>query len=917
MVTAAQLAARREALAASGDLQRLLAGLTERAQPVLARLPHIPEEKALLSMDGGVCPEDHSRLVFDPWSPRVHRCPECGRSYSGERHDRHWAHYQHLWLAERAAHLATLAALGENAAAAGRAVEVLRAYARSYLRYPNRDNVLGPSRLFFSTYLESLWICNYVAAAFLLREAGQLDQATAAGVAQVVEEAANLIGEFDEWFSNRQSWNNAALLAIAVWFEDEELARRAIEGQTGLLAHVLRGFGRDGMWYEGENYHLFALRGVLAGTGWARHAGVDLFAEPGVAARLAAALRAPAVSALPDFTYPARKDARFGVSLAQPAYLELWEIGIARLGTRDGGRGTSELLGWLKALYDAPAAPADLMESYLHDAPIPPVPRPPSRVTLSWWSLLEILPELPADVPAWTPASELLPAQGLALLRAPRRYASLECGPSGGGHGHRDRLSLTVHADGVYWLPDVGTGSYVSRELFWYRGTLAHNAPRLDGRSQPAGDAVCEAFDTRDGWAWARGRYGEVTRAVVAGPGYLVDVVDLASREEHLLELPWHFTGEVVVEASGEWESGELPDEFVTGVERFVPEDVGLVVLEGTLGERRLRVHLAFGGELLRGEGPGRPGSAKREMFYVVRVRGRGARLVAVLESVTEAPQVRAVRVKGDVIEVDTPRGTDRHAVLGAGWSVDGPSGSIRLGGRRQPESPFQPLVQIDAPTKARASALRIDGAPALDGTLAGFDTGEPLTLDVEDQYRRSEEPYPGPEECSATAYVNWSDDALYVAVEVTKPDPCFRAADAPPLRFDNEPDDVHSDGVQVYVQEGETGEVLGFLIVPEGETRGPVRVRAVDGTAPHAAAVRGAWERTAQGYRVTVEITLTAGARAHVGGRLGFDLLVNEMLPGRVRRAGQLVWSGGNGWVWLRGDRQDPERFGVLDLLG
>src|SRR2546426_3922013 len=518
MVTAEELTARREEIATAPDLLALLAHLTERAAPLLARLPPIPETKALLSTDGGICPEDGAAFVFDPWNPTAHRCPRCGKTFAGERHDRHWAHYQHLWLAERAAHLATLAALGGNAAARGRAVEILGAYAQRYLRYPNRDNVLGPSRLFFSTYLESLWICNYVAAAFLLREAGQLDQSVAAGVAQVAEEAANIIGDFDEGFSNRQTWNNAALIAIAVWFEDEELAQRAIESQTGLLAHVLRGFGRDGMWYEGENYHLFALRGVLAGTGWARHAGVDLFAELRVAARLAAALRAPAVSALPDFTYPARKDSRFGVSLAQPAYLELWEIGIARLGTRDGGRGTSELLGWLKALYDAPAAPADLMESYLHDAPIPPVPRPPSRVTLSWWSLLEILPELPADVPAWTPASELLPAQGLALLRAPRRYASLECGPSGGGHGHRDRLSLTVHADGVYWLPHVGTGAYVSRELFWYRGTLAHNAPRLDGRSQPAGDAVCEAFDTRDGWAWARGRYGEVTRAVVAGP---------------------------------------------------------------------------------------------------------------------------------------------------------------------------------------------------------------------------------------------------------------------------------------------------------------------------------------------------------------------------------------------------------------
>src|SRR2546422_4838265 len=402
MVTAEQLAARKQEIARSRDLMALVAHLTEQAAPVLERMPPIPREKALLSSDGGVCPEDGAPLAFDPWSPDAHRCPRCGRTFRGERHDRNGPRYQHLRLAERAAHLAALGALADHDAAASRAAELLQAYARTYWQYPNRDNVLGPSRLFFSTYLESIWIGNYLAAAILLRESGRLDDETTRGVGQVADEAANLIGEFDESFSNRQTWNDTALAAIAAWFEDEALAQRAIEGPTGLLAHLLRGFGRDGMWYEGENYHLFALRGVLAGTGWARHAGVDLFAELRVAARLAAAWRAPAVSALPDFTYPARKDSRFGVSLAQPAYLELWEIGIARLGTRDGGRGTSELLGWLKALYDAPAAPADLMESYLHDAPIPPVPRPPSRVTLSWWSLLEILPELPADVPAWT-----------------------------------------------------------------------------------------------------------------------------------------------------------------------------------------------------------------------------------------------------------------------------------------------------------------------------------------------------------------------------------------------------------------------------------------------------------------------------------------------------------------------------------
>jgi hypothetical protein len=43
--------------------------------------------------------------------------------------------------------------------------------------------------------------------------------------------------------------------------------------------------------------------------------------------------------------------------------------------------------------------------------------------------------------------------------------------------------------------------------------------------------------------------------------------------------------------------------------------------------------------------------------------------------------------------------------------------------------------------------------------------------------------------------------------------------------------------------------------------------------------------------------------------------LLVNQMLPERLRRVGQLVWSGGGGWVYLRGDRQDPARFGTLEL--
>jgi len=920
MVTAEELAARREEIAAAPDLAALLAHLTERAGPLLARLPPVPESKALLSTDGGVCPEDGAGLLFDPWNPTEHRCPRCGKTLTGERHDRHWARYQHLWLGERAAHLATLAALDGNDAAGARATEILRAYGRTYWQYPNRDNVLGPSRLFFSTYLESIWIGNYLAAAALLRASGRLEDATARDVSRVADEAANLIGEFDEGFSNRQTWNNAGLAAIAGWFEDEDLAKRAIEGPSGLLEHLLRGFGRDGMWYEGENYHLFALRGLLTGAAWARVAGVDIFADPRLAARVRAALLAPARTALPDFTFPARKDSRFGVSLAQPAYLELWEVGLANLGKRETGNGKAELEGWLAAVYQAPAPRPELFESYLHDAPLPRVPFPVSRRTLSWWSLLEMLPELPSDAPPWTPGSLLLESQGLAVLRAGSRYVSLECGPYGGGHGHPDRLHLTLHADGVHWLADPGTGSYVAHDLFWYRSTLAHNAPRLDGASQSPGSAVCETFDTSGEWAWVRGRYGEIARTVVSGPGYLLDVVELASRAEHTLELPWHFHGAGGVER-GTWMPGDLADDFVSRVERLVPEGAGPIGLELAAGPRTLRAFLSFDGELVRAEAPGRPGDGTRETVYVVRATGRSARCVTVLEPVGTAALVRAVRVQGSVIEVETAgQGVHRHAATATGWEITTSSGRIRLAGARAPEPPLAPLLELDKPTPAVGAALRVATPPPLDGTLDGFDTSEPLRLDLEDQYRRSEEPYAGPDEFAAVAHAAWDDDALYLAIDVVKPELCIRPGGAPPLRLDNEPDDIHSDGLQVYVAGDERGGngdgSVGYLVVPENDARA-LRVRATSETSSDPRSVRGAWRRTDRGYTVTLGIAWPEWQRAHVGGRLRFDLLVNEMLPGRTRRAGQLVWSGGNGWVFLRGDRQDPERFGVLELVG
>ena len=93
------------------------------------------------------------------------------------------------------------------------------------------------------------------------------------------------------------------------------------------------------------------------------------------------------------------------------------------------------------------------------------------------------------------------------------------------------------------------------------------------------------------------------------------------------------------------------------------------------------------------------------------------------------------------------------------------------------------------------------------------------------------------------------------------------------------------------------------------------LQVRAADATAGDPAQVHGAWARTPDGYRITVALAVPGWPPSGLADAPRFDLLVNEMRPGRQRRAGQLVWSGGAGWVYLRGDRQAPSRFGRLDL--
>ena len=906
LLLASELDARRVAIAASPDLTALLHRLVARAAPVLERMPPVPAVKAMLSRDGGNCTDDGAPLRFDPWNPERHRCPRCEREFTGERHHAHWARAQHLWLAERAAHLATIHAVTGDERAAARAREILAAYHQLYFDLPNRDNVLGPSHLFFSTYLESIWILHYLAAAMLLRESGALAEADIDSINAIADEAATIIGGFNEGMSNRQTWNSAALTAIGTWFDDEELIRNSIEARTGLLGHLTDGFGRDGMWFEGENYHLFALRGLLIGLHWAATAGAELLGEPALARHLGAALMAPAFSALPDLTFPSRKDSRYGVSLAHPAYLECWEAGFAWLEAER----PEELGAWLQALYQAPAKEELLYDSWLSQAG-EAVGSRRGRADLSWWALLTMAAELPPATEAWRASSRLLESQGLAVLRHGDRYVALECLGGGSGHGHPDRLHLTLHAAGIHWLPDPGTGLYVTPDLFWYRSTLAHNAPRVDEGDQPLTEpAQCLAYEAQREWGWTLARWDHVRRTTILGPTWLLDVTECADEQPHTLEVPWHLAGDISVESPGAWAAAELAGAFLTQVERFAPATGAPVIARATSGEKSLRVYFVGDGDTLRATATGLPGSTRPAEFLLRRARGKVARLVTVIDL---AGNVSAVTALGDTIKVTETRGTTTVQLFPTETHVTIGGGKIILAGARPETRPLEPLF-AERPLVSRGRALWIEPPPLLDGSVTGFNLSAPLRLEGEHHYVRSEEPYPGADHFAAKVAVNWDDHGLYLAVDVTKADVVVRPADAAPLLLDNEPDDIHSDGIQVYYRMDDEGPI-GYLIRPGEEGR--LLVRAISDEAAALTQPSGRWQRTKRGYRLTFALPCPELGTFRHQGRFTFDVVINEMHRDRIRRAGQLAWSGGHGWIYLRGDRHDPEHFGVLELVG
>ena len=883
-----------------------LAGSLQRELHAALDVP-IPDGKSRLTRNGGRCVRCTVLLAFDPRSPYAHACPTCSTVYTDHVHHEWWLMNGHLWTAEQCTRAAAIAYLLDDDRAAQRADDILATYAARYLNWPNRDNALGPTRPFFSTYLESIWLLHLTTALDLrIAASGRLLPVHSEAIDRIVVPSAALISGFDEGRSNRQVWHAAALLAASAVLGDTGMRDRAAESVVTLLR---TGLHTDGSWYEGENYHLFAHRGLLSGVTLAERAGADLPTE--LVQRFDDGFAAPFRTMLPDGTFPARRDSQYGVALRQYRTADWAECGFAR-------RDTPELRSALASLYATwPADGETHRWSSSADAERNQAGVRLTRADCSWRALLLARIELPELTDA-TPHSELLEGQGLAVFRrnAGKFWVGLDYGDPGDGHGHPDRLNLVIATQDARWLDDVGTGSYTSPTLRWYRSSMAHNAPMVNGRDQGPAPGILLAHDEQQDAGWVSAEFIDPVsdvrfiRTVVVMADYVIDDVTWSSKQHAVVDLPM----QALVIEGGQltwtpFEPHTEQDAMLSLPESaaLAPGSVHGVVLQplpsptvgcspGDQSVFRCLQWTDVAASFWRAVTIGPPAGSAHGLLSL-RQRGLSGRSVRVL---TGANVVGRMDVTLAAITI-FPRGpgatpVTHHRKPGGIWverTVNGLRQITTLGGRRDPARG----ALANTPDSSAPNVLNVAPGTYMVCALDGRN------------YRGTEGTWNDAGAPHAEIGIFWRrhpDPPILIAARVDLGrEPSFAPrCDSNPL--DNELPDVNSDGVQLHWRSCVTGAWNSVIAVPEGaDVRVSVECGTLDG-------LTASWTPTTGGFDVAFTLPWPVAWPEFV-----FDLCVNERPAGRERRRGQLVLSGAQGEsAYLRGARQSDAHAWHIVLL-
>jgi len=268
------------------------------------------------------------------------------------------------------------------------------------------------------------------------------------------------------------------MTALGAVLNDKEMIEYAINSETsGFKFQMSQSVGDDGIWYEQSmNYHYYALDAHQYTAIFANCAGYDLFhyttpmqTVPGGKKGLKDMYMGPIHLMMPNFYVPALND---GGEKSLSSNVDYYEIAFAMYPEE------KDLLGWGLCTFLA------------------------NKTRNSLYAM-----KFGSDLPDWCTntgpkdsvksplKTEYLKASGAAVMRKDGDYLFFENGPHGGTHGHYDKLGLILYTHNTEIIKDYGSLAYeLPMHKNYFKRTLSHSAPMLDGVSQTESEGSGPAF---------------------------------------------------------------------------------------------------------------------------------------------------------------------------------------------------------------------------------------------------------------------------------------------------------------------------------------------------------------------------------------------------------------------------------------
>jgi rubrerythrin len=608
-----------------------------------------------------------------------HKCPNCGRIYSGFPYDNVLYTRQHnrnIGLAEDAAW--AWAITGEKKYADFTA-SILSGYAERYLNYPMISASVSDKSVDVAAQKNG----KYKSAGHLLSQT--LDESTAmipaaiaydliydskvlkSGDKKQIEDKfframANNISLDKAGKSNHQTWANAALLYAGAVLGDKEMMKQAmLDDKNGFVAQMKISVMPEGMWYENSwAYHYYTLRALTYIAEGERRLGMDIYSY----------------------------------DLLRKMYLIAFDYRMA----------DESLPRFGDAVNDSPNNQSvnEIAYAVYHDERLLS-----TLSTKPTWDMIALGRKEVQKVTSMQALSKVIPAAGHVILATDgpgKLTAALTFGPYGGSHGHYDKLSFVFFGFGQELGVDPGRAASLAYRLpihkDWYKATTGHNAVLVDGIPQKEATGQLLTYAANTSYAAVSADAGPVfgnvdhRRFLLLGPTYLLIVDELRSKDgkEHTFDWLYHNKGQSVscTLPAGNAKLGELPEgyTYIKDVAAFKVEKEHPFGI--TFTNEKILNNLTMlgqpGDEVFTGTGP-ISSVVERAPMVIVRRKGQLVRFITVLEP-TEAqkqPDVRGVSlINGSSLAMNIARAGSEDYISLPGKNLENFSVSNKSGSSGQ-----------------------------------------------------------------------------------------------------------------------------------------------------------------------------------------------------------------------------------------